>query len=120
MRISDWSSDVCSSDLEVAGPVAKVVRRNKDDITTLLADIEAMSGTVDGLVSATREDLTATLTEIGPVLETLQASKGQAKKMLIQATDLSGKIDRAVPTEYLNLLLVLKLSGDFEIGRAHV
>src|SRR3546814_14850053 len=75
---------------------------------------------VDGLVSATREDLTATLTEIGPVLETLQASKGQAKKMLIQATDLSGKIDRAVPTEYLNLLLVLKLSGDFEIGRAHV
>ncbi|HEY9563533.1 MAG TPA: MCE family protein [Nocardioides sp.] len=104
--------------LEVAGPVAKVVRRNKDDITTLLADIEAMSGTVDGLVSATREDLTATLTEIGPVLETLQASKGQAKKMLIQATDLSGKIDRAVPTEYLNLLLVLKLSGDFGLPTA--
>src|SRR3546814_7375210 len=29
--------------LEVAGPVAMVVRRNKDDITTLLADIDRQS-----------------------------------------------------------------------------
>src|SRR3546814_13776544 len=34
MRISDWSSDVCSSDLSASGPSA-----NKDDLGTLIANL---------------------------------------------------------------------------------
>src|SRR3546814_14357393 len=35
MRISDWSSDVCSSDLAASNAVEKAVRRRRVDLTVL-------------------------------------------------------------------------------------
>ncbi len=99
--------------LKLAGPVAKVVRRNSGRITSLLQELQGMSKKVDGLVTATKGDISASAAEIGPVLDTLQNNKAQAKTMLIKATELAGLIDRAVPTEYLNLALEMRLSGDF-------
>ncbi|MDT0201414.1 MlaD family protein [Nocardioides sp. AE5] len=104
--------------LDIAAPVAGVVRRNKDDITALLANLQGTTASVDGLVKATREDFRATLAELGPILETLQASKGKGKTMVIEAAKLAGQIDAAVPTEYLNLLLVMRLAGDFGLPTA--
>src|SRR3546814_3545675 len=43
MRISDWSSDVCSSDLVRAMPTTEAAIR-----TTLLADLYAVIGDADG------------------------------------------------------------------------
>lgn len=99
--------------IDMAGPVAKVIRRNSDDITTLLQELQGMSENVDTLVSATKGDISATVAELGPVLDTLSNSSTQAKAMLIKATRLSGLIDRAVPTEYLNLSLEMRLGTDF-------
>src|SRR3546814_6555584 len=46
MRISDWSSDVCSSDLVMAGPGGRMGRRCMD---LQRADIERLGGViVDG------------------------------------------------------------------------
>lgn len=99
--------------LELTGPVATVVRRNSTKVTGLLTKLDAMSGKVDGLVTATEGDLNLTLAQLGPVVNTLQGSKAQAKAMLLKATDLAAKLDRAIPTDYLNLMLVLRVSGDF-------
>lgn len=99
--------------IRLTGPVAKVLRRNSDDVTTLLSRLARMTKKVDGLVGATSGDLKRTLDQLGPVLDSLQNSKGLAKSTLLKTTDLAGKLDRAVPTDYLNLLLVLRLSGDF-------
>ncbi|KRF17279.1 hypothetical protein ASG90_08235 [Nocardioides sp. Soil797] len=99
--------------LEMAGPVSKVIRRNSGQVTELLQELQGMSENVDALVSATKGDITATVAEIGPVLDTLSNSSTQAKAMLIKATRLAGLIDRAVPTEYLNLSLEMRLGSDF-------
>src|SRR3546814_10024232 len=51
-RISDWSSDVCSSDLQPAGEVFRLISRQRD-FTAILAGI-ARAGD-EGLVFAERE-----------------------------------------------------------------
>lgn len=109
----DSREDKINEAIRLAGPVAKVLRRNSGDVTALLTRLARMTKKVDGLVGMTGADLKTMLTELGPVLDSLQNSKGVAKSTLIKATDLTGKLDRAVPTDYLNLMLVLRLSGDF-------
>ncbi|QIX26609.1 MCE family protein [Nocardioides sp. JQ2195] len=104
--------------IRLVGPVSEVIRRNSGEVTELLQELQGMSENVDALVSATKGDVTATAEEIGPVLDTLSTNSTQAKAMLIKATRLSGLIDRAVPTEYLNLSLVLRLSADFGLPRS--
>lgn len=98
--------------LAVTGPAARVLERNSDDVTALLGRIEGMSRTVDALVRSTRGDLSRTLAELVPVVATLGASKAEAKAALLKVTELTPKLDRAVPTDYLNLLLVLELSAE--------
>src|SRR3546814_18192210 len=57
MRISDWSSDVCSSDLEGAGYVAKVFGRDVG-LTTQVQTAPAVALQTDGQVTT---EQTATL-----------------------------------------------------------
>lgn len=109
----DAREDKINEAIRLTGPVAKVLRRNSGDVTALLTRLARMTKKVDGLVGMTGADLKTMLSELGPVLDTLQGNKGLAKATLLRTTDLAGKLDRAVPTDYLNLLLVLRLSGDF-------
>lgn len=115
-RDLDEREDDINRTIRLASPVSKVLRRNSDDVTTLLTKLAGMTRKVDGLVGATGKDLKTTLRELGPVVDTLQTSKGQAKSMLLKATSLTAKLDRAIPTDYLNLMLVLRLSGNFGLA----
>src|SRR3546814_9441725 len=65
MRISDWSSDVCSSDLKRTSPVGEVEHR----VTNLLAQIQAdmLAGAI-----ARRDDRTA---EVPSIEEAVEAAK---------------------------------------------
>src|SRR3546814_8814679 len=65
MRISDWSSDVCSSDLKRTSPVGEVEHR----VTNLLAQIQAdmLAGAI-----ARRDDRTA---EVSSIEEAVEAAK---------------------------------------------
>src|SRR3546814_12043371 len=59
MRISDWSSDVCSSDLDgnvVLGPVSRSHRRDRD-VAMRLADRRLGRGQVTGLALSGRAAL---------------------------------------------------------------
>src|SRR3546814_16713605 len=42
MRISDWSSDLCSSDLKELGDVAQVLRDADDKVDRLLVEIDGI------------------------------------------------------------------------------
>ncbi|KQY64128.1 MULTISPECIES: MCE family protein [unclassified Nocardioides] len=112
-KLLNAREDQINRAIKLAGPVAKVVRRNSGKITALLQELEGMSKNVDGLVTATKGDISVSAAELGPILDTLQDNKAQAKSMLVKATNLAALIDRAVPTEYLNLSLELRLSTGF-------
>lgn len=103
--------------IDLAGPAAKVLRRNSGKVTDLLVEVAAMSGNVDKLVGALRGDLVTTLAQLGPVVSTLTANKAQAKQMLQKVVQLAPLLDRAVPTDYLNLLLILRFNADSVLGR---
>lgn len=111
-RLLNEREDEINEAIEIAGPAAEVLARNTPDVTALLTRIDAMSATVDGLVRATRSDLTRTLEELEPVVAAIVGSKAQAKTALRQVTELAPALDRAVPTDYLNLMLVLSLSAE--------
>ncbi len=98
--------------IEIAAPGAKVLARNSPDVTKLLTRITDMSATVDSLVKATRSDLTRTLKELAPVVAGIVGSKAEAKTALLNVTKLAPALDNAVPTDYLNLMLVLTMSAE--------
>ncbi|CAM3203843.1 MlaD family protein [Nocardioides dubius] len=111
-RLLNEREDEINAAIDLAGPAAKVLRRNSGKVTELLTEVAGMSGHVDELVGALRGDLVTTLTQLGPVVATLTASKAQAKEMLRKVTKLAPILDHAVPTDYLNLLLILRLDAD--------
>lgn len=98
--------------IKMTAPVSKLLARNSPKVTKLLSELNGMSKRVDRLVTRTRGDLEYTVAELGPVVDTLQGNKALAKSMLLKTIDLSKKLDRAVPTDYLNLMLVFRLSGN--------
>src|SRR3546814_18912292 len=63
MRISDWSSDVCSSDRVGRGPEAGLVLQ---DLEGERADLEGNGGFAAIPLAADGEDLAADLPDVGP------------------------------------------------------
>ncbi|MFS3130425.1 MCE family protein [Nocardioides sp. Bht2] len=104
--------------IDLAGPAAQVLRRNSGKVTDLLTEVAGMSGNVDKLVKALRGDLVTTLAQLGPVVSTLTANKAQAKQMLQKVSQLAPLLDRGVPTDYLNLLLILRFNANTLFGRS--
>lgn len=97
--------------IEIAAPAAEVLSRNTPEVTALLTQLAEMTETADGLVQATRADLTRTLAELEPTVAGIIGSKARAKAALARVPRLAAVLDRAVPTDYLNLMLVLGLSA---------
>src|SRR3546814_19672699 len=60
MRISDWSSDVCSSDLLEAGGIEKVVINVHYLPDTLIAHVKARKSPMEILISDERDKLLET------------------------------------------------------------
>src|SRR3546814_9110408 len=118
MRISDWSSDVCSSDLEIAvdllrlllagiGPVVQAARSDagKDRIELLVADQKGV---------VLQRDLPIALVEVerGAIVE-LDHQEGPEADRRRPVQDLGQKAGRL-------LLVAAPDDGVVQIGRAHV
>src|SRR3546814_3327494 len=88
MRISDWSSDVCSSDLLLhEGRPAPAVHRVRQDALEIVACVDglARSRLLVALVDRLRLDKIAGQRVLGPVAATLQrqcAANGQAGRLV--------------------------------------
>src|SRR3546814_17030295 len=59
MRISDWSSDVCSSDLQQARHADQLHRELEDRLAAAHAAVEARDGEIESLVTAHATELAA-------------------------------------------------------------
>src|SRR3546814_8321386 len=107
MRISDWSSDVCSSDLVAVGAVA-------DAPTLATGDASGEEGATVPL------DIQATLTDIdGTEALSITVSGVPEGAMLSAGTDLGGGVWSVEPTDISGLTVTLP-ERSVEIGRAHV
>src|SRR3546814_9115497 len=101
MRISDWSSDVCSSDL-FEGDVVKDIRIGGQGCSISQSSASMMSSAVKGKTIAEVEELTRSFKGMMSIHEQSLDGDGEEETEVIAATDEPGA----------------KL-GD-QIGRAHV
>lgn len=90
-------------------PAARVLRRNTDDLVRFLNSTDRLAVTADGLVRRTREDLLEVVRKLGPVLDTVLANRRTVLNALDVLIRFSGRINTAVPTDYLNLYLRLRV-----------
>src|SRR3546814_3118116 len=100
MRISDWSSDVCSSDLQLAG----IINRMLEQIQQLIEGVRNVS-------NAIAHDLRTPLAELRARLEDILRSKPDRELTLDSLGEAVSDIDRLIGV--FNALLR-------QIGRAHV
>src|SRR3546814_10800802 len=105
MRISDWSSDVCSSDL---------VHFRHSQVTALGADVGAQSRfllnteCVQALLSVKLESFV-----LGSFLVASASAARFAGQLQLQVVDALFQLNSS-------LALFSELAGEFQIGRAHV
>src|SRR3546814_1570846 len=128
MRISDWSSDVCSSDLAVAfDNKAHALNREMENLTPSGQDISGMRFAVeligefrdgkprqraDGSTTRMRSFFIASYHVLtGPALE-LTRLRRDAVEVMERAAEAAASNDHQVAYDALN--------GVLEIGRAHV
>jgi len=101
--------------LRLATPIADVLQRDTTRVLSLVRKMRTASATVSGLVDSVGTDFQSVLDRLAPILETLTGAKAQAKSMLLKATALAHQIDDAMPTDYLNLMMVINATGS-QIG----
>src|SRR3546814_10086239 len=107
MRISDWMSDVCSSDLIIADPASIESILNNAQVTPPPAKIEAQRADIDRLFASDRyEDILAALKADGSEwadkqITTLATKSPQTIKVALRQlaeggrmTDFADNIDR--------------------------
>src|SRR3546814_13463350 len=96
MRISDWSSDVCSSDLAIIGALADTLENG--------GDVGAAAATALGDLKASVDHLTGVRASIGArgarldLEQTRAADAGAAREIdrsAIEDTDITAEIGRA-------------------------
>lgn len=90
-------------------PAARVLTENTDDLVRLLESTDRMAVTADRLVRRTRQDLRTVVLELGPVLEAVLSKEDEVLAGLRDVNAFGRKMDRAVPTDYLNLYFALHL-----------
>jgi len=101
--------------LRLATPIADVLQRDTTRVLTLVRKMHTASVTISGLVDSVGTDFESVLEQLGPVFETLEGAKSQAKSMLLKATALARQLNEAVPTDYVNLMAVVNATGS-QIG----
>src|SRR3546814_1551150 len=113
MRISDWSSDVCSSDLEAHAGAPKVVKALAEEY----AGDDRVSFTFiwnDGAITDAREI---------KVEEVPDVDQAQAERIFREALEVArqeGRVDDELYSAFGGSQLRQDDAGRAEIGRAHV
>lgn len=87
-------------------PAAKTLTDNTDELATLLKRTSTMARSTDRVVRRTRTDLVKVVDQVGPLVDTLFEIDGNLETNLARATNLVRLVDRAGPTDYLNLFVV--------------
>src|SRR3546814_3844316 len=104
MRISDWSSDVCSSDLDAAF---------KCDDVSAFGGIIALNRPLDG---ATAEAIASIFTEVVVAPD----ADADARAIFAKKKNLRLLLTGALPDPARGGFVMKTITGGWQIGRAHV
>src|SRR3546814_18093357 len=85
MRNSDWSSDVCSSDLEKASETAKSVRNSEETVRNAVTDIHALVEAVS-VIEGQLTGLQEALSQVAQVAKGIDAIAKQTNLLALNAT----------------------------------
>lgn len=90
-------------------PASVVLRKNTDDLTLLLAEVEKFAGTANETVRRTRAQILQSVRQAGPILAEIAANRRRLAPSL-ESLIVAGKvIDEAVAGDYANIRLDLNL-----------
>src|SRR3546814_19830857 len=86
MRISDWSSDVCSSDL------ADLVGRTGQSLTEIVTAIKKVSDIVAEIAAASREQATG-LDQVNTAVGSMDEMTQRDRKSVVEGKSVSVRVD---------------------------
>src|SRR3546814_4236714 len=137
MRISDWSSDVCSSDLNIEDVSARVAQQARSftglvasagevndsnrRIATAAGDAREKAAQTAGSVRASEETVRTAVDDIHALVEAVSVIEGQLtglQEALAQVAQVAKGIDAIA--KQTNLLALNATIEAAQIGRAHV
>lgn len=90
-------------------PAAKVLRKNTPGLTRLLAKLAQFSGTANGVVGATRDQIVQMLREVSPILDEFNANKDTLGPSLKALVALNDTLNAAIPGDYANMRLEMQM-----------
>lgn len=90
-------------------PAAEVLRQNTPGLTRLLAKLERFSGTANGVVVETRDEILQMLRQVSPVLDEFIASEADLGPSLRALVKLNDGINAAIPGDYANMKLEMQM-----------
>jgi phospholipid/cholesterol/gamma-HCH transport system substrate-binding protein len=92
--------DVINRAVHEITPVAKVLRENTDEVVALLQELVRLAQKANDLVGASRQELLATIRELGPVLDTFYSLRGRFSKGLRDLANLGQVLHNTVPGDF--------------------
>lgn len=95
--------DTINEALRKIRPAAKTLTENTDELAALLKRTSSMARSTDRVVRRTRKDMVKVVDQVGPLVDTLFEIDGSLEGNLGLANRFIGKVDNAVPTDYINL-----------------
>jgi phospholipid/cholesterol/gamma-HCH transport system substrate-binding protein len=95
--------------LRDVAPTARAMRAQIDDLSRLLRHIEKFGVTTSGVIDEVNDDLVSSLTQMGPIFDQMNALDKDLTPAIERLVVFSKRLDRAVPTQYLNTDLHIHL-----------
>ncbi len=95
--------------LRDVGPTARAMRAQIEDLSRLLDHIEEFGVTTSDVIDEVNDDLVSSLTQMGPIFDQMNALDKDLTPAIQRLVTFSKRLDRAVPTRYLNTDLHIHL-----------
>jgi len=97
--------------LRDVAPTARAMEAQIKDLSKLLRHIEKFGVTTSDVIDTVNDDLVSSLTQMGPIFDQMNALDKDLTPAIKRLVVFSKRLDRAVPTRYLNTDLHIHLDA---------
>jgi phospholipid/cholesterol/gamma-HCH transport system substrate-binding protein len=97
--------------LRDVAPTARAMEAQIQDLSKLLRHIEKFGVTTSDVIDTVNDDLVSSLTQMGPIFDQMNALDKDLTPAIERLVEFSKRLDRAVPTQYLNTDLHIHLDA---------
>jgi phospholipid/cholesterol/gamma-HCH transport system substrate-binding protein len=95
--------------LRDVAPTARAMEAQIGDLSKLLRHIEKFGVTTSDVIDTVNDDLVSSLTQMGPIFDQMNALDKDLTPAIQRLVEFSKRLDKAVPTQYLNTDLHIHL-----------